>query len=173
MHTAIFSGSAVCAAGIQRLLLGHCFNFTLNRFEIVNAVTRTAFDAKDTFDAFLPVNDWQAAIAIFYHGDGFSRTVFGTETAADTGNAAIGHGCFTFSTVIAFNVDFSIRIAQIKNFLRALSNADTAAGTFSIIKNGQTVAAHRNCLEWAALDAGAETKTTEVAFAWTTLSFSR
>ena len=137
----------------------------------MNTVARTAFDAKTTFDAFLPVNDRQAAIAIFYHGDGFSWAVFGTETAADTGNAAIGHGCFTFSTVIAFNVDFSIRIAQIKNFLRALSNADTAAGTFSIIKNGQTVAAHSNCLKRAALDAGTETKTAKVTFTWAALSF--
>ena len=173
MHTAIFSGGAVCTARIQRLLLGNSFNFTLNRFDVVNTVTRTAFDAKTTFDAFLPVNDGQAAIAAFYHGDGFSRAVFGTETTADTGNAAIGHSGFTFRTVIAFNVDFSIRIAQIKNFLRALSNADTAAGTFSIIKDRQTVAAHRNCLKRAALDAGTETKATKVAFVWTALRFSR
>ena len=134
-------------------------------------MTRTAFDTKTAFDAFLPINDGEAPVFIFQHCNCMGWTILDAEAAADTGNAAVSHCCFAFGTVIAFNVDFSIRIAQIKNFLRALSNADTAAGTFSIIKDGQTVAAHRNCLERAALDAGAETKTAKVAFAWTTLSF--
>ena len=76
----------------------------------MNAVTGTAFDAKAAFDAFRTVNDGQAAIAVFHHGDCFSRTVFCAQTAADTGDTAVGHSCFAFGTVIAFNVDFSISV---------------------------------------------------------------
>ena len=137
----------------------------------MNAVTRAAFDAKAAFNALIPVNDRQAAVFIFLHGYSLCRTVFCAQAAADTRDTAVGHGCLAFGTVIAFNMYFNIGIAQIKNLLRALGNTDPTAGTFSVVKNWQTAAAHGNCMEGTALDAGAETKTTEVAFAWAALSF--
>ena len=134
-------------------------------------MTRTAFDTKTAFDAFLPINDGEAPVFIFQHCNCMGWTILDAEAAADTGNAAVSHCCFAFGTVIAFNMYFNIGIAQIKNLLRALGNTDPTAGTFSVVKNWQTAAAHGNCMEGTAPDAGAETKTTKVAFAWTALSF--
>lgn len=121
--------------------------------------------AQSAANAFIVIDDRDAAIDTVFHGDGLFRAVLCAQSAADAGNAAVSHSGFAFFTVVALDQNLVRSLHHFNEELRARGGTGTAANAFIIVELGQAIFSHGQGAEAAGINAGATAKAAKVALA--------
>ena len=138
---------------------------SFKRCDLDQALARAFLYAQSAANAFIVIDDRDAAIDTVFHGDGLFRAVLCAQSAADAGNAAVSHSGFAFFTVVALDQNLVRSLHHFNEELRARGGTGIAANAFIIVELGQAIFSHGQGAEAAGINAGATAKAAKVALA--------